>query len=62
VKPAISPQEMDIICSPIQAKGRKETKSSVSWQGSTASRFCPILSMFRWVRSAPLGWAVVPEV
>ena len=37
--------EIDIICSPIQAKGRKETKSSSAEQGSTRSMFCPIVSM-----------------
>jgi hypothetical protein len=30
VNPARIPQETDIICSPIQAKGRKETNSSSS--------------------------------
>src|SRR4030065_694040 len=55
VKPAMRPQEIDIICSPIHEKGRNDTKSSRSSQGSRASMFCPILSMFRWVTRAPPG-------
>ena len=62
VKPICSPQARDIICSPIQASGRKETNSSSGSRGSTFIRLRPMLSRLRWVSMASLGLPVVPEV
>ena len=62
VKPTSRPQETDIICSPIQARGRKLTKSSVGCMGSTSMRLRAMLIRLLWVSMASLGLPVVPEV
>src|SRR6266404_771335 len=61
VKPMASAVATDIICSPIQARGRKETNSSVGRRGSTWCRFIAMLSRLSKVSMAPLGEAVVPD-
>ena len=62
VKPRASAEESDIICSPIQASGRKETNSSSGRLGSTSWRLSAIPSRLRKDSMAPLGKPVVPEV
>ena len=62
VKPIASAVESDIICSPIQASGRKLTNSSVGRFSSTACRFIAMPSRLRKESMAPLGKPVVPEV
>jgi len=62
VKPVRSALDRHIICSPIQARGRKETNSSVSNFGSTSIRFAAIVRRFRKESIAPFGNPVVPDV
>jgi hypothetical protein len=62
VKPTASALESDIICSPIQARGRKETNSSPGRLGSTSCRDSAMLRRFRNESIAPLGNPVVPDV
>ena len=62
VKPTASAEESDIICSPIQASGRKETNSSSGSLGSTELSESAMESRFRKESIAPLGNPVVPEV
>jgi hypothetical protein len=62
VKPTASADESDIICSPIQASGRKETNSSVGRFSSTWFKESAMESRFRKVSRAPLGNPVVPDV
>ena len=62
VKPMARAVATDIICSPIQASGRKETNSSVGLRGSTWCRLRAMVSRL-WNESiAPFGCPVVPEV
>ena len=51
-----------IICSPIQARGRKETNSSVSRLGSACPRFQAMDRRFLCESMASLGRPVEPEV
>ena len=51
-----------IICSPIQASGRKETNSSPADLGSYLPRLWAMDNRFRWDSTASLGRPVVPEV
>ena len=62
VNPMASAVATDIICSPIQASGRKETNSSLCRRGSTSCRLIAMLSRFAKVSIAPFGDPVVPEV
>ena len=62
VKPFVSDAERLIICSPIQARGRKETNSSSPFFTSTSSRASAIVRRFRKLSIAPFGFPVVPDV
>ena len=62
VNPIASAVATDIICSPIQARGRKETNSSLWRRGSTWCRLSAMLRRFANVNIAPLGDPVVPDV
>jgi hypothetical protein len=62
VNPVSSALERHIICSPIHARGRKETNSSVPNLLSTSIRFAAMLRRFRNDSIAPFGKPVVPEV
>ena len=55
VKPTASAVERLIICSPIQASGRKLTNSSSGRFGSTAWRFSAIVRRFGRRASRPSG-------
>ena len=62
VKPKSSAEATAIICSPIQARGRKDTNSSPGRLGSAWPRFQAMESMLRCESMASLGRPVVPEV
>ena len=62
VNPIASAVESDIICSPIQANGRKETNSSPGRFGSTWCRLSAMARRFSKESIAPLGEPVVPDV
>jgi hypothetical protein len=62
VIPRDRPQATAIICSPIQASGRKETKRSLGPSGSIEVRLSAIDSRLRWVSCPSFGREVVPEV
>ena len=62
VNPVSRALDRHIICSPIQASGRKETNSSFSNLSSTSIRFAAMLRKLRNDSIAPLGKPVVPEV
>ncbi len=62
VKPRASDADRLIICSPIQARGRKLTNSSSGRFGSTSSSDSDIERRFRKVSIAPFGFPVVPDV
>ena len=62
VNPIASAVATDIICSPIQGSGKKETNSSVGRRGSTWCRFIAMFRRSAKLSIAPLGDPVVPEV
>ena len=62
VNPMASAVATDIICSPIQASGRKETNSSVARRDSTEWRLIAMVRRLAKVSMAPFGEPVVPEV
>ena len=55
-------EDTAIICSPIQARGRKDTNSSVSRLGSERPRFQAMDRRFLWDSMASLGRPVEPDV
>jgi hypothetical protein len=61
VKPMARAVAMDIICSPIQGRGKKETNSSSGFLGSTAE-VQRHLEHVAVGQEEPLGKPVVPEV
>jgi len=61
-KPNSRAEATAIICSPIQARGRKETNSSLARLGSTRPRLAAMARRLRCESTASLGRPVVPEV
>ena len=62
MKPASSALATPTICSPIQARGRKETNSSPGRIGSTSTSCAAMARRFAWDSIASFGTLVVPEV